>query len=100
MRLYKQLNITLNTAAVNTLDNHQLPEGDFMDFNFENIVEMSLVLMVIILLLDTNLSVVIELHSKQQMISWLNFQVVALAKRVDHPLQPFFIFDDPAFLLA
>ena len=47
-----------------------------MDFNSENIIKMRVFVSIIILLLNTHLSVVVELTSEKQMIGRFNFQII------------------------
>ena len=47
-----------------------------MDFNSENIIEMRVFVNIIILLLNTHLSVVVELTCEQQMICRFNFEII------------------------
>jgi hypothetical protein len=56
--------VCLGLAGVDTLDQHQLSQGNLVDLDFEDVIEVSHVITVIVLFLDTNLSIIIELHCK------------------------------------
>ena len=71
-----------------------------MDFDLENVVEMSLFVSIIVLFLKANLSIIVELTGEQQMVGWLDFKVVTLSERSDHSVKALSIFDDSTWLLS
>jgi hypothetical protein len=50
--------------------------------------------------LDANLSVVVVLASKQDMLVWLNFQVVAASKRMNLSFETFCVFNNSCFFIT
>lgn len=48
----------------------------------------------LVLFLDANLSVIVVLASKQDMLVWLNFQVVAASKRMNLFFETFCVFNN------
>jgi len=82
------------------LDQHQLSESDLVDLDLENVIKVGLSIIVIVLLLQANLSIVVELTSKQQVIGWLNLQVIALAEGVDHSVESILILNYSTWLFS
>ena len=78
------------------MDQHKLSEGDFVHLDFENVGELGLTGRVFILILDLDLSIVVELTSEFQMVVFLNFEVVAGAQWMNESLEPVFVLDDSA----
>ena len=76
----KELNVTLGLTCVDTLDKHQFSESDFMDLDLEDIRKLRKASLILVLLLNTNLTVFIELASKQDMVAWLQLHVVNTAQ--------------------
>jgi len=62
-----------------------------MYFDLINILEFGQIFSALglILILDTNLSVVVVLTGKQDMLRWLNLQVVAASKRMNLSFEAF-----------
>lgn len=58
----------------------QLSESDFMDFDLEDVFEMSLAFSVVILFLQTDLSIIIELKGVQDVVGLFNLEIVWLAQ--------------------
>ena len=79
----KKLNLRLGLAGIDTLEQEKLSESNLMDLDFEDVIEMSLTISIRVLLLETHLSIVVELAGEEQMICWLDLDVVDRSKRVD-----------------
>ena len=79
----KKLNLRLGLAGIDTLEQEKLSESNLMDLDFEDVIEMSLTSSIRVLLLETHLSIVVELAGEEQMICWLDLDVVDRSKRVD-----------------
>jgi len=62
------------------LKQQQLSESDFMDFDLEDVFEMSLAFSVVILFLQTDLSIIIELKGVQDVVGLFNLEIVWLAQ--------------------
>jgi hypothetical protein len=63
------------------LDYHQLSQGWFLYFNSVDVSEFGLLVIARkVLLLNSYLSVVVVLAGKEQMVRWLNLQIIALAQ--------------------
>ena len=52
------------------------------------------------MILDANLSVFVVLASEQDVLLWLDLQVVAASKRMDLSLEFFSVFDDSCFFIT
>lgn len=96
----QMLDVSLNGAGVNRLNQKQLSQGDLVDFDPKNVVEVRLVLSVVVLLLDANLAVIVELHGEQDVVCGLDLEVVADAQRMNHSILSFLILYYPALLLT
>jgi hypothetical protein len=70
----------LRFAGEDTLKQQQLSESDFMDFDLEDVFEMSLAFSVVILFLQTDLSIIIELKGVQDVVGLFNLEIVWLAQ--------------------
>jgi hypothetical protein len=71
-----------------------------MNFDLVHIFEFSLIsvfvfgiILRVVLILDADLSVLVVLASEQDMLFWLNFQVVAASKRMNLSFEAFCVFD-------
>ena len=71
-----------------------------MNPDFEYFVKLGVPIAVRELLLEANLPVIIELERKQDMVSWLNLQVVTLVKWMQHPFEPVGVSNHPTLFLA
>jgi hypothetical protein len=71
----KHFDFTLSLASVDTLKEQQFSQSDLVDFDLENVVKVGLAILNV-LLLEANLSVIVELASEQQVVCWLNLDVV------------------------
>lgn len=60
-----------------------------MDLDLVHVLEFSLVQSVLVLVLNANLSVLVILTSKQDVLLWLNLQVVAASKRMNLSFETF-----------
>ena len=61
---------------------------------------MGLLLEITVLLLHANLSILIKLASEQQMISWLDFDIVDGPERMDVSIKTFHILDNSTLFLS
>jgi len=97
LKFNKLCDITYCFARVNTLKSHQFSESRFVNFDFVNVVEIGfvIVLFIFVLVLDTYLSIVIELASEVYMISWLYTQIIASTKWVYQSLLSIKVRDVP-----
>lgn len=73
----------MGLAGVDTLKQEKFSQGDLPNFDLEDVIEVSLSICVIVLLLKAHLSIIVELTGVQQVISWLDLDVVYGSKRVD-----------------
>jgi len=87
-------------ARIQTLNQHELSKSDLMNFDLINVLEFGLVIKCLILILDANLSVVIVLARKQDMLLWLNLQVVAASKRMHISFETFCVLNDSCFFIS
>jgi len=79
----KKLDLRLGLTGIDTLKQEKLSKSNLMDFNFEDVVKMSLAISIRVLLLEAHLSIIIELAGEEQMVCWLDLNVVNGSKRVD-----------------
>ena len=76
------------------MDQHKLSKSDFVHLDFENVGELGLTGHIFILILDLDLSIVVELTSKFQMVVTLNFEVITSSQWVDKSLEAVFVLDN------
>lgn len=79
----KKLDLRLGLTGIDTLEQEKLSKSNLMDLNFKDVVKMSLAISIRVLLLEANLSIIIELAGEEQMVCWLDLDVVNGSKRVD-----------------
>ena len=91
---------TLSVAGIDTLDHEQLSQGDLMDLDLEDIVKVSLVVEIVVLVLDADLSVVVELAREEQVVRRFNLQVVATSKGVNQSVLSILVLDYSSLLLS
>jgi hypothetical protein len=87
-------------ARIQTLNQHELSKSDLMYFDLINVLEFGLIIKCLILILDANLSVVIVLARKQDVLLWLNLQVVAASKRMNLSFEAFWVLDNSCFFIS
>ena len=80
------------STGVDALDQDKLSKGDLVDLNFENVNELGLTGLVFILILKPDLSIVVELTGKFEMVVLLDFDVVAGSQGMDISFKAVFIF--------
>lgn len=76
LSFHQNFNVTLSLTSIDGLKNEKLSESDFVNFNLENIIEMSLSINICVLFLKTYLSIVIELAGEEQVISRFDLDVI------------------------
>lgn len=80
LSLHECFNLTLSLASVNRLKQKKFSQSNFPNFDLENVIEMGFLLLTFltlsVLLLQANLSIIVELTSKKQVICWLNLNVI------------------------
>jgi hypothetical protein len=87
-------------ASIDTLDQHQFSQSNLMDFDLENVIEVSTSFHIVVLLLKANLAIIVELERKKQVIRWLNLQIVALSKGMHVPVLAILILNNPAWIVT
>lgn len=75
--LYQCFNIALCLARVNTLNQQEFPQSNLKDLDFEYVIEIRLPVFIFPLILEADLAFVIKLTGEEQMVSLLDFEVVA-----------------------
>jgi hypothetical protein len=63
-------------TGIDGLKNEKLSESDFVNFDLEDIIEVGLSIDIGVLLLETNLSIIIELAGEKQVIGRLNLDII------------------------
>ena len=80
---YKKFDLRLGFAGIDTLEQEEFSKSNLMDLNFKDVVKMSLAISIRVLLLEAHLSIIIELAGEEQMVCWLDLDVVNGSKRVN-----------------
>ena len=75
-KLNKIFHDELEKEIVNTLNEEKLSQRDLVDLNLKDVIKVSEAIRIIELFLETNLSILIVLACEEQMICWLNLEVV------------------------
>jgi len=84
-------NIRLSLAYVQRLEEQELTQGDFPDFDGVNHLEVGFfrpALSLGVLLLDLHLSVLVFGAGEQKIVRFVHFEVVARLERVNHSPRP------------
>jgi hypothetical protein len=96
----QKLNLRLGLAGIDTLEEEKFSESNLPYLDLEDIIKVCLAFIVRVLLLEAHLSVLVELAREQQMVCWLNLDVVDGTQRVDVSCETIFIFDLSSLLFS
>ena len=80
------------STGVDALDQDKLSKGYLVDLDFENVDELGLTGQVFILILKPDLSIVVELTGKFEMVVLLDFDVVTGSQGMDISFKAVFVF--------
>ena len=72
MAVDKLFDRRLSLTGVYALDNKKFSQSDLVDSHSKDIVKLGVIFGVTVLLLNTDLTVIIVLAGKQQMVGWLD----------------------------